>query len=121
MVFSNKSICISYDKFKVLVFLIREKRALFACSAMCFYAALNAPLRDKYMPRYLNSLTISSSLLLRQNYTFLLFLSFENIMTLVFSVFTVNFYISQYFWKALSDCWCSSGFSPKINVSSAYS
>ena len=42
-------------------------------------------------------------------------------MTLVVSVFTVNFHISQYFWKAFNDCWCSSGFSPKIIVSSAYS
>ena len=46
-------------------FLISEKRALFACSEICFLAALKLTLLDRKIPKYLYFDTISNSELLK--------------------------------------------------------
>ena len=50
-----------------LAFRNKENRALFACSAILFFARVNDPFFAKYIPRYLYACTISILLALNLN------------------------------------------------------
>ena len=117
---SNRSIWISYGKLKLRIFLRSENNALFACSAICFFAFANVPVLLRYMIRYLYDSAISSSLFWNVKCMFLLIFPRPNIAIFVFETFTCNFHVLQYSSNTFKACCRLSILPLKRTVSSAY-